>query len=462
MHEEYTMITRPPDGPSRGVQVSPPPGPIERPTRLLNKNFTLLLQGQFLSRTGTSLASLAMVLWIIDATKSASLMGLLYVLSSLPAVVFGVIGGAVADRYSRRNVIAYCDIASGLALLLLGVLFFLVPDDRGTLALAVISLSTLVAVFDAFSTPAISAAIPDMVPPESMAQANSLGQISFQLASLIGQGLGGLLYGFMGALGAAVCNGLTCLYSGVTESFMTISQQIPEAPARWQDRMRDFKRDMTSGFRQVISTPGLNKLVLLSSFVTFFSSPLIMLIPFYVKEFLGLSDEWVGYLGATYGLGTLFGSLAAGIKHVGRNGRRRVIIWSMILQSIGFAILGVLRDPVAAFSLVCIGGILTGLTGVYIVTIIQATTPSEVRGRVFGCLGTIASSLAPIGIGLGSMFFDWIGHGVFLMYFGSGAIMTASVVLVSLNREFREYLSYDVASQPSTIPESSSPVEVRR
>jgi len=433
--------------------------PSELPRRLLNKNYVLLLQGQFLSRLGTGLTSLVMLLWIKQTTDSASLMGLLSLLSSLPAVMFGVIGGTVADRASRRKIIAYCDIMSGLALFGLVVLFVFFPGDLGILAIGVVTLSTFVAVLDSFSTPAITASIPDIVPKENMARANSLGQVTFQLAAMLGQGFGGLVYRVAGVLWAAACNGLACLYSGLTETMIRIPQNIPEQAGQWRENLSGFKKEIVSGFRYVLGVRGLNRLVLASTVSTFFSAPLILLIPYYVLDFLKLPEDWVGYLGATFAVGTFIGSVIAGVVRVGNKSRSAVVITSMIIEAIGFAVLGLVRVPSAAFALVFVGGILSGFTGVYIITIIQATTPSEMRGRTFGFIGTIAAALAPIGMGLGGMVFDWIGHDITLMYVFCGAIMTAIVILLSLGKEFREYLESDLTKNPESISQSSQSEE---
>ena len=74
----------------------------QQQVKLFNRNYFLLWQGQFVSQLGNQVYAVAMLFWITHATNSASVLGLMMMLSSLPAVILGPIGGTLADRQSRH------------------------------------------------------------------------------------------------------------------------------------------------------------------------------------------------------------------------------------------------------------------------------------------------------------------------------------------------------------------------
>ena len=78
--------------------------------KLFNKNYFLLWQGQFMSRIGSQVYLIAMIIWIKEATDSASLLGLMGFIGGIPAVIFSIIGGVFADRHSRKKIIVFTDI----------------------------------------------------------------------------------------------------------------------------------------------------------------------------------------------------------------------------------------------------------------------------------------------------------------------------------------------------------------
>ena len=99
------------------------------------------------------------------------------------------------------------------------------------------------------------------------------------------------------------------------------------------------------------------------------------------------------------------------------------------------------RTPVCALAVAGALGLLTGLININIATILQTTTPSEIRGRVFGLLGTLALGLAPIGMGLAGPVADLTGQKIPLIFVACGLLMVAFTLAVATDRDFRAYLA---------------------
>lgn len=428
---------------------------MQRPAKLMNRNFFLLWQGQSVSRLGIQAFEIAMLFWIKHATDSATLMGLMLMLSNLPGIVLGPIGGTFADRYSRRTIILVSETLNGIAVLSLAALLFIAPDATDAILIWLFIVSFISAVVSSFFNPAMSAAIPDLVPEARVATANSLSQFAAQVAVFFGQGIGGTLFRLVGAPALFLINGLTYLFSAACVLFIHIPQEIPAETGTWQTQFEIFKADLMHGFRYVWNTLGLRELVLVSAFLNFFTVPIIVLLPFYVEDFLKVSVDWYGFLLAAYGVGSAIGYVLAGVVRLEGNARSRVMVSMIILESFGYGLLGFTNNPYTALALALLGGGVGGFVGILITTLLQITTPGDVRGRVFGLLATIAGGITPIAMGMTGVIADALNHDIGFIYVSCGAILFILSLLVSLSRGFRNFLAFE--SEPAVLEKILDP-----
>lgn len=430
------------------LETSMEPPAVRAPTKLMNRNFYLLWQGQSISSLGSQGFSIGMLFWVKHVTGSATLMGLMMMLSTLPAVLLGPLGGTFADRYPRKKILVLCDFVRGLTVLsLVGALLFF-SENYQPILVWIFVVNIFIGIFGTFFNPAIVSAVPDIVPQERVMSANSLTQMSYQLSMFIGQGLGGVLFRVLGAPILFLVNGFTYLFAALSESFIVVPQKIPEKPKTVRNQLNEFKTDTLKGFQYVWTTTGLRNLVIVSAFLNFFTIPVITLMPFYVEDTLQASTDWYGFILAIYGIGALLGYLFAGLIKQSGQSRGKMMVGFIILESIGFGLLGLVRGPVVAMGLAALGGFVGGFVAVNITTIIQIKTPNEIRGRVFGLLSTIAGALSPIGMGLAGVVADLTGKNIPLIYISCGLIMTILSAVISTNREFREFLVYEKSSEP--------------
>lgn len=421
---------------------------MHSPTKLFNRNFLLQWQGQSVSRLGSQVFSAAMVFWIKRATGSASLMGLLSLIAGLPAVLLTPIGGAVADRYSRRKIVIISDLIRGVALLGLTGLIFLRPQATGAILAGIFLIAILNGVIGSFFGPAIAATIPDLVPKDKVTAANSMGQLSIQASVFLGQGLGGVLFRVLGAPVLFLINALSFLYSSASEVFVQIPQTIPERKGSLREQFRTFGTDIGEGLRFVWARPGLRELVLLSAVISFFTAPVVILLPFYVEDTLRARPDWYGFILAAFGVGTMLGYLFAGIANFAARQRPRVIILFIFLSTIGYGMLGLVHAPVQALALAVLGGFASGFVTVNITTLVQVTAPSEIRGRVVGLLSAISTALTPIAMGIAGVVADLLKQNIPLIYVACGVITLVASVMLSTNRAFRSILAFEMPRNP--------------
>lgn len=416
------------------------------PARLFNRNFALLWQGQLVSQVGTQAYAIAAAFWIQQATGSATLMGLMLMLSSLPAVVLGPIGGTLADRHSRRAIIVVCDALSGLAILALAGLFVWRPEATDLLLVGIFSASVVVGVLGAFFRPAISAAIPDLVPAQRLAAANSLNQGSAQVAMFVGQGVGGVLYRLLGAPLLFLFDGLSYLFSAASEFFIRIPQALPEAAPSWNALYAAFKRETVEGFSYVWQRRGMRNFFLAVAVLNFFSMPLIVLLPFYVTDVLQTTADWYGFLLAAHPGGALLGYAVAGALKLQGRVRGLAVIGALLAVSVVFSGVGLVTAPGLAVGLFGLAGVMSGFINISIITLLQQGTPSRIRGRVFGLLTTLSMGLAPLGLGASGVVADLLGRNVPLIYVSVGVISGALTLLIALDPAFRAFLGEEAAT----------------
>lgn len=424
-----------------------------QPTKLFNRNYLLQWQGQTVSRFGNQAFTIALLFWIKHATGSAGLMGLIQMLSTLPAVFLGPIAGAFADRYSRWKVIIFMDLLRGVAVLVLAALMFVTPDATTPILIGFCLLSMLLSITSSFSNSAIQASIPDLVPANRVTSANSLGQLSVQLSVFLGQGLGGTLYRVLGAPLLVLFNGLSFLFAVFSEAFVVIPQVIPEQSKDVREQFRQFGRDILEGMRYVVKRHGLREAVIISSVLNFFTAPIIILLPFYIEDVLKVPSDWYGYLLAVTGIGSLFGYLIAGVLHLPGGLRGKLVLTMIVLEAVGYGLLGLIRSQWVALGLGFLGGFSAGYVTVNIMTSLQLTTPSEMRGRVFGLLATISGSLAPVAMGLAGIIADLLNQNIPLIYVSCGAIMTVTTLIAALNADFRRFLAFEAVDAPVPVAE---------
>lgn len=223
------------------------------PSGLWNRNFLLFWQGQAVSLAGSSLSTVAVALWIVDATGSAALLGAVMMVGSLAGLLATPIAGAVADRYPRVRVIVWCDAFQGLSALTMAGAVWAFPTAP-SLALAALFLfyaagMATSAVFAA----AARALVPDLVPPDLVPSANTATLAVVQTAGLAGKGFGGTAYRLLGAPFLLAVDGITYLISSATEAFIRLPQAPYRPSAGWGEAVHGLTTEAKEGFRYVLS-----------------------------------------------------------------------------------------------------------------------------------------------------------------------------------------------------------------
>lgn len=427
-------------------QPRPPQSTAERPTRLLNRNFLLLWQGQAVSQLGNQASAVATAFWVLETTHSASLMGLLVTATSLPLVLLGPIGGAVADRVSRKRIVVAADALSGLAMLVLALTMLCAHVSVPTRVALLFAVLTFMGVLRAFFMPAIQAAIPSLVPTERLPGANSLNQLTIQGSQLLGFFVGGVLFRLLGAPILFLVDAISFLVSAASASFIRLPARPPEPPAVGPEGrpspLRRFRNDLAAGLGYVKGRRGLLGFLIAASSFNFFVMPIVVLLPIYVQDTLKGGAEWYSYLMMSSGIGSLLGFIGGGALRFTGAARGRFVLTMMVLAPLPFLVIGFVSSlPLALLLSGAVGTMVAGIN-VYVMTALQATTPEALRGRVLGVMGTLAGGLMPVGSALGGVLGDLTHHNIPLVYVGCGLSSLALTIALAVRPAVFEFLSY--------------------
>ena len=409
--------------------------------RLLNRDFLLLWQGQAVSGVGTSLSQIATIYWLLQATGSATTMGLVSMAGAIPGVLLGPIGGAIADRFSRRRLIVIGDALLGLAMLLLGVAFFVIEDAVAFKVGCLVAAGVLSGVVNAFFRPAVMASIPNLVPIRRLNTANALNSFSMMTSMTIGQAIGGVLFRILGAPVMFLVNGVTYLLSSLSEAFIRMPQKLPEASPTMRSLVRAFGGDIVVGLRYVWQRAGLRNMVIAFAVLNFVTAPLAVLLPILLDVHRGLTSDWYGYLMAAMAAGNLVGMGLAGAMRI--DGPSRFVFGIATLLGIGAStlVLGVATNPVFFLAANAISGMFNGVMMITFPTLMQATTPDALRGRVSSVMMTVMGGTMPLAMGLAGIAADAVDQNVPVLFIVAAFAVAGVAITMAFNRSFREFMS---------------------
>jgi MFS family permease len=438
---------------------------IRRPAKLWNRSFFLIWLGQLVSQTGQRAFGLAMLFFIKETTGSASLMGLMMMLSTLPGVLLGPMGGTFADNFSRKKIIVLGDLFNGLCVLSLALLMLFIfygrslmsqiypasdftyfmftqvePYGNNLLIGWLFVVATAGAIIFAFFTPAVTAAVPDIVPENRLDAANSLNQFAIFVSLFIGQGLGGILYTITGAGMLFLINAFTYLFASGAEAFTTIPQVIPEQTKKGGEAFKAFVADTREGLMYVWNRKGMRVLFLVAALMYLFIAPMALLLPFYVEDYLKLNAAWYGYLLMSLGVGSVVGYAIAGSITVRGRAQSNLIIGSLLVAALALGFIASVHVPYLVLVVIFIIGLAAGIFIVKVTTILQLASSSEIRGRVFGLLGTLTSGLAPLGMGIGGVVADLANKNIPMIYAVCGILVLMLSIGMAFSKEARDFL----------------------
>lgn len=407
-------------------------------------NMILYLMGSFVSLFGTQIYNFAIALYVLKETGSGLAFSATLVFSMLPRIILGPIAGVLADRVDRKKVVVGADIASGLVVF---AFFGAVTLDGFKLAY-VYGAAVLLAVSNTFFDTFFGASIPNIVDDKHLMRLNSLSQSIRSIASIAGPFLGGLIYGFVDIRFFLVFNAVSFILSGIQEMFIDFEYNKPEmseAPSDIKEK-GSLIRDFVDGFKYIKSQRAVFIMFCFAVFLNFFfAMGLEVPLPYIVNNELQMSANQFGILEGMFPVGMLVGSLVLSIIPEREKKYRSMIlgllVCSLVIIMFGMPIFNGILGLTNIFwfvyynALIIIIGIALIFVNVPISVMMQRLVPDNMRGRVFGLMGTMAMAISPVGMILSGVFLDMVP--AFIMPVATGLILVVLTLMMAGNRDIQ-------------------------
>ncbi|PEA57095.1 MFS transporter [Bacillus thuringiensis] len=363
------------------------------------KDFHLMVSGQIITILGSTLLRFALSLYVLDITGRADIFAGLYAVTSIPFLL-APLGGAIADRFNRRNVMVIFDFIN--AAIVLSFIVLLLTESVSILMIGTIMF--LLAVVSAMYAPVVMASIPQLVPEKKLEQANGIVNGVQALSNIVAPVLGGILYGIIGLKMLVIISCLAFFLSAILEMFITIPfiKRIQEGHI-----VPIIVKDMKEGFLYVLKQPFILKAMLLAALLNLILTPLFVVGgPIMLRVTMQSSDTMYGIGMGLIDFATILGALSIGFfakKLQMKTLYNWMLIIALLVMPVALSVTPFILNlgyypPFILFILssLLIAMIMT-IVSIYVITVVQKKTPNENLGKVMAIITAVSQCMAPIG-----------------------------------------------------------------
>jgi DHA3 family tetracycline resistance protein-like MFS transporter len=388
---------------------------------LRHRDFALLWTGQTASLVGDGVFLVAMAWQVYTLSNAPAALSMVGIAMTIPTLVLLLAGGVVSDRFDRRRVLVAADVVRGLAVGTMAVL-----SIAGSLQLW--HMFVLVAVYGAgtaFFGPSFDAIVPQLLPADELAQANSLDQLVRPIAfRLAGPALGGWMVAGLGVGTAFALDSVSFAISAA----VVISMRLG---ATGGTRGDSVMADVRQGYAFVRSNVWLwGTLISAAIAYLLFLGPVEVLLPYVVKNDLHGSAADLGLVFAFGGIGSVGAAIA--ISQLGQPRRSMTVIYAAwAVATLAVAGYGLARAPWQLMAASFAFNALETVGTIVWVTLKQREVPASLLGRVSSLDWLISIGLLPVSFALTGPVAAAIGAQTTLIAAGvAGAVVTLSALLL--------------------------------
>lgn len=409
--------------------------------KLFSKDFTLVVIGQIISLFGNATIRFALPLYLLNLTGSSALFGTVTACAFIPAILLSPIGGIVADRVNKRNIMVILDFFTAAVILT----FSLLMNGVNLILLLTVTLMLLYGIAGAYQ-PSVQASVPALVSQDHFMAANSIINTISSFASLIGPVLGGMLYSTYGLKPVLWVCVICFTMSAIMEIFIKIPFQKQTSEG---GILKMAKTDFAESIRFIRKEkPVIGKaLLVICGINLFLAAMIIVALPYLVTEVLDLeaaqANRLYGFAEGALAAGGLAGGISAGIfankLAIHKAGNLVIscavcvfpISASLILFSSG--IINYIVITACCFTIMVFSTIFT----VQMMSFIQTETPQNLIGKVIAVILTVSMCAQPLGNALYGILFEICKGFEYAVVLFSGIV--SLIIAISTRNIFKKF-----------------------
>ena len=359
---------------------------------LRHRNYRLFWFGQMISLIGTWMQSIGQAWLVLMLTHSAWQLGLVGALQFLPVMLFAIFGGVFADRWPKRRVLLCTQSSAMVQALILWALI-----ATGTVQLwHVYVLALMLGLGNSLDMPTRQAFVVEMVGREDLPNAVALNSSLFNLARIVGPGIGGLIIAVSGVTALFLLNGLSFIAVIAGLAMMNLRDLHAQAGKRpKQAETQKTWQSLREGMNYVRRTPSVLLVILVVGFISLFGINFNVVLPLFATDVLHVGSIGFGFLSSAFGLGSLISALwlAWGNK---RPDIRRLLLGTLVFCVLlaFFAVSWIY--PLSLVLIAAVGFAQIAFTALSNTTL-QTVAPDHLRGRVMSVYMLFFAGSVPLG-----------------------------------------------------------------
>ncbi|KXI60840.1 MFS transporter [Bacillus cereus group sp. BfR-BA-00331] len=353
---------------------------------LKNTNFLFLWAATLFSSFALAFFTFSQTWYIAKTLNLEASLGVVFVALSVPRLIFMIIGGAVADKFPKKNIMFYSNIVR--AILVATILTWFIVGDVTLYTFALFALFFGLA--DAFFWSADGSILPELVEKNRLTQANSLTQMTNQASVILGPVLGGILIKFTNYETIFSITILLLIVAAI------LVQKIQFTMPEQQNTGKSMFTSIKEGILYVKESPFLSTFLICSAFLNLFLiGPMQVGFPLFIKNILHGDSLQFSYLEASVGGGMAIGAVIVGLKNINRR-RGLFCIIMMLLSGVFFLSINFSTVLWQALLAGMFYGITIAMAIVPLMAMIQSTVKEEMMGRVMSLLMLSSMGFIPL------------------------------------------------------------------